>query len=456
MVARRIRLLLLPLLLLGLCSHFGAAPAGASRGHHKSKSKPSPRPAPPPPRAPAAATFDVVSFGAKGDGLTDDTKAFEASWAAACKQEGSTVVVPSGHVFLVGQISFAGPCKPNIIFQLDGTIVAPTSPKAWRSGTLQWLEFRKLAQGITIRGDGVIEGKGSAWWPSKSHLISENQTGSQLEGKMPGTRPTAVRFYGSYNVIVTGIQIRNSAKCHLKFDNCEAVQVFNLSVSSPGDSPNTDGIHLQNSANVVIHDVDLSCGDDCISIQTGCSAVYVHDVRCGPGHGISIGGLGMDGTKACVSNVTVRGVTLSNTMTGVRIKTWQGGSGSVRNIRFSDIVMKDVRTAITIDQFYCDGGRCRNQSSAVAVSDVYYTNIRGTYTDWPVYLACSDSVPCLGISLADVELEAAAAQDDSRGHDPFCWQAYGKLQAPTVPPIRCLKSNKSVDNWSSSTTEYSC
>lgn len=73
------------------------------------------------------------------------------------------------------------------------------------------------------------------------------------------------------------------------------------------------------------HDVSFlhHVGDDCVSIQTGCSNILVHNVNCGPGHGISIGSLGKENTKACVSNVTVRDITLQNTLTGVRIKTWQ-------------------------------------------------------------------------------------------------------------------------------------
>lgn len=67
----------------------------------------------------------------------------------------------------------------------------------------------------------------------------------------------------------------------------------------------------------------VCAGDDCISIQTGCSNVYIHNVNCGPGHGISIGGLGKDNTKACVANITVRDINMHNTMNGVRIKTWQ-------------------------------------------------------------------------------------------------------------------------------------
>lgn len=51
--------------------------------------------------------------------------------------------------------------------------------------------------------------------------------------------------------------------------------------------------------------------------------MYIHNVNCGPGHGISIGGLGKDGSRACVSNITVRDINMHNTMNGVRIKTWQ-------------------------------------------------------------------------------------------------------------------------------------
>lgn len=67
----------------------------------------------------------------------------------------------------------------------------------------------------------------------------------------------------------------------------------------------------------------LRAGDDCVSTQTGCSNVYIHNINCGPGHGVSIGGLGKDSTKACVSNVTVKDIIMHNTMNGVRIKTWQ-------------------------------------------------------------------------------------------------------------------------------------
>ncbi|KAK9276275.1 hypothetical protein L1049_005806 [Liquidambar formosana] len=407
--------------------------------------------------------FNVLDFGAKGDGSSDDTKAFQAAWAAACKVEASTMVVPSESVFLVGPISFSGPyCQQNIVFQLDGTIIAPTYSKAWGSGLLQWLEFTKLV-GITIKGKGIIDGRGSVWWQNSPFddpiddesklIVPLNNTvkehpplpiSGELGGKMPSIKPTALRFYGSFNVTVTGITIQNSPQCHLKFDNCMGVSVYQMSVSSPGDSPNTDGIHLQNSREVLIHGTNLACGDDCISIQTGCSNVFIHNVNCGPGHGISIGSLGKDNTKACVSNITVRDIIMHNTMNGVRIKTWQGGSGSVKGVLFSNIQVSEVQLPIVIDQFYCDKSQCKNQTTAVALSGITYEKIRGTYTVKPVHFACSDSLPCMDVTLTAIELKPL--QESYHLYDPFCWQTFGELSTPTVPPIDCLQLGKPSSN----------
>ncbi|GLJ17272.1 hypothetical protein SUGI_0299720 [Cryptomeria japonica] len=53
------------------------------------------------------------------------------------------------------------------------------------------------------------------------------------------------------------------------------------------------------------------------------NSATLHDINCDPGHGISIGGLGKGGTKACVSNVTVYDINIHDTLNGLRIKTWR-------------------------------------------------------------------------------------------------------------------------------------
>ncbi|KAH9327031.1 hypothetical protein KI387_007209, partial [Taxus chinensis] len=249
--------------------------------------------------------------------------------------------------------------------------------------------------------------------------------------------PSALRFYGSYDVSVQGITIQNSPQTHLKFDSCTSVKVFGVKISSPANSPNTDGIHLQNSRDVEIHHSSMACGDDCVSIQTGCSAIRVHNINCGPGHGISIGGLGKDGTKACVSNVSVYDSNIQNALNGVRIKTWQGGVGSVKSVSFSNIQVSNVSVPINIDQFYCDKKKaCRNRTSAVFITDVTYQKFTGTYVDTPVYLACSDKMPCTDLKLTNIKLQPAIAAD---GKNPLCWNGYGQQQLLSV---KCLQSGQ--------------
>ncbi|KDP26605.1 hypothetical protein JCGZ_17763 [Jatropha curcas] len=449
-------------------NHNGGSKQKPKPPSHKAPLPPAPKPPKdytPPSTSPikGSATFNVLDFGAKGDGKSDDTKAFQAAWAAACKVEASTMLIPAEYVFLVGPVSFSGPyCQADIVFQLDGTIIAPTNSYIWGKGLLWWIEFTKL-KGITIQGTGTIDGSGSVWWQDyplndpvddeTKLIIPLNNTieehppmpiKSELSKKMPSIKPTALRFYGSFNATVTGITIQNSPQCHLKFDNCMGVVVHDISISSPGNSPNTDGIHLQNSRDVLIHSSNLACGDDCVSIQTGCTNVYIHNVNCGPGHGISIGSLGKDNTKACVSNITVRDVIMHNTMTGVRIKTWQGGSGSVQGVLFSNIQLSEVELPIVIDQFYCDKSTCKNQTSAVALSGINYEKIRGTYTVKPVHFACSDALPCIDVSLTTIELKPL--QEHYHMYDPFCWQTFGELNTPTTPPIDCLQIGKPPNN----------
>ena len=70
----------------------------------------------------------------------------------------------------------------------------------------------------------------------------------------------ALRFYSSYDVTVRDIKIINSPQCHLKFDSSKGVTVNNITISSPEDSLNTDGIHLQNTQDVEIQHSSIGCG----------------------------------------------------------------------------------------------------------------------------------------------------------------------------------------------------
>ena len=69
-----------------------------------------------------------------------------------------------------------------------------------------------------------------------------------------------MRFYASEDVTVRDITIKDSPQVHLKFDNSRGIIVNNINILAPGNSPNTDGIHLQNSRDVEIMHSNIGTG----------------------------------------------------------------------------------------------------------------------------------------------------------------------------------------------------
>ncbi|KAJ8500537.1 hypothetical protein OPV22_011089 [Ensete ventricosum] len=421
--------------------------AGYSGNSTSSTSASTPVPSPPPLPAPvdagtatgnpsnAIAVLDVRAFGAVGDGVADDTEAFKTAWDIACQDGPGTILVPQGYAFKILPAMFVGPCHSELTFQIDGTIMPPDGPDEWpqNNNRRQWLVFYR-ANGLKLQGRGVIDGRGEKWWnlPCKPH---KGPNGSTLSGTCDS--PVALRFFMSSNLTVHGIRVQNSPQFHFRFDNCRNVTVDAISISSPALSPNTDGIHVENTEMVGIYNSVISNGDDCVSIGAGSINIDIRNVTCGPSHGISIGSLGKKNTRACVTNITVKNSVIRHSDNGVRIKTWQGGSGSVSSVSFDNIRMDAVRNPIIIDQYYCLSKSCKNQTSAVYVSDVSYTGIKGTYDvrSPPIHFGCSDSIPCTNITLSEVVLLPAQAYFIP---NPFCWNVYGAMATQTIPPISCL------------------
>ncbi|KAL5541455.1 hypothetical protein UlMin_009165 [Ulmus minor] len=384
-------------------------------------------------------TFNVMSFGAVGDGSTDDTAAFRDAWKTACAVEAGVVLAPAKYCFKITSTIFNGPCKPGLVFQVDGILMPPDGPEEWpkADSTQQWLVFYRL-DNMSLTGSGTIEGNGQKWWdlPCKPH---RGPNGSTSKG--PCASPAMIRFFMSQNLVVRGLRIQNSPMFHMKFDGCEGVLIEKLTISSPKLSPNTDGIHIENTRGVGIYNSMIANGDDCISIGPGCSDVDIEGVTCGPSHGISIGSLGVHNSRACVSNISVRNAVIRESDNGLRIKTWQGGTGSVTGILFENIQIENVLNCILIDQYYCLQKACLNQTSAVYVNDVTYRNIKGTYDvrNTPIHFACSDTVACTNITMSDVEL---LPHEGELVEDPFCWNAYGTQETLTIPPINCLRDGE--------------
>ncbi|XP_059303561.1 probable polygalacturonase At3g15720 [Lycium ferocissimum] len=373
-------------------------------------------------------TFNVVDFGAAGDGRTDDSPAFLKAWKAVCQSESSRVilVIPKRMKFLLTPLTFDGPCKPSQIhIQVSGNIIAP-SKSGWKGRAINaWLTFSNINH-LTVNGNGVFDGQGHVWW-SNPCLDDNTSQGTQCKG------PTALIFRRCDRLRVRGVTLIRSARSHMILTACNEVSIANIRIMAPGDSPNTDGIDISASKNVRIHNSLIATGDDCIAIG-GSSNIKISGIACGPGHGISIGSLGEGGFEV-VEDVNVRNCTIKDTLTGVRIKTWQGGKGYARRISFEGIKLVAVNNPIIIDQFYCPSRvNCKNDTAAVALSDITFRGILGTsLMDEVINLSCSETVGCKSILLDRVYISSVKGNPVHAK----CINAHGRY-THTSPAVKCL------------------
>ncbi|PAN18349.1 hypothetical protein PAHAL_3G195900 [Panicum hallii] len=348
-------------------------------------------------------------FGAVGDGVADDTKTFR-----------------------IWPLTLVGPCSSEIKLLISGNIVAPESPSDWGPGDRrQWLHFHKV-QDLKVTGGGIIDGRGQQWWARSSCEEKKNRTAQPA--------PKAVHFEDCHGISVKGITLQNSQQYHLTFTRSSNVEANYLRVTSPEDSIDTKGIHLVDSKNVHVMDNLISTGDDCVSIVGNCTDVRLRAISCGPGHGISIGTLGVNGSVDYVEKIKVDTLFISNAENGVRVKTTKNGVGGfARKVKFESIVMRNVTNPIIIDQGNSDDPADSSEApqtaaTAVQVEKINYIDIRGTSaSEHAVTFSCSDAKPCRHLSLTNVNLTRV----DGRKASSYCRKAFGKSTG-TVIPESCL------------------
>lgn len=356
--------------------------------------------------------FDITKFGATPGG--DAAPALTSAWKEACAAPAaSSLVVPKG-IFPVSRVTFAGPCKSHITFQLQGTFQAPTSASGFKEGE-GWINFLHV-EGLTLTGGGTFDGQGKQTY--LKHCDRQSFC-AQL--------PVNVRFDFVKNALIDGITSLDSKQFHMMIISNENVTFQNVKIDAPGDSPNTDGMHIARSTQVKVLDTVIKTGDDCISIGDGSRQILVEKVTCGPGHGISVGSLGKYQNEQPVVGVTVKNCIFKGTQNGVRIKSWPGAEatkGEASELHFEGLIMDNVLSSlISIDQVYCPWDKCNKKvPSKVQLSGITFSDIKGTSTlNNPLKLVCSSAHPCKNVKLQNIDLQY-------KGGDPIS-------QCTNVDPI---------------------
>ena len=241
---------------------------------------------------------------------------------------------------------------------------------------------------LTVSGGGTFDGQGALAW--KQNDCNKNKDCESIAFNM--------RFNFVTNSIIQDITSLDSKNFHVNILGCNNVTFHRVNFIAPGESKNTDGIHIGCSTGINIIDAHIRTGDDCVSIGDGNKEITVTRITCGPGYGISVGSLGRYQNKELVVGIRVKNCTLTNMSNGVRIKTWPASSSNriASDIHFGDIIMVNVSNPLLIDQQYCLWNQCKqNIPSKVKISNVSFKNIKGSSaTPFAVQIVCSSGIPC--------------------------------------------------------------
>ena len=219
--------------------------------------------------------LNVRAFGAAGDGVHDDTAAIQT--AINCLPPQGRLVFPAG-VYLSKPLTLKShitlelcreavllgwperedyPVIPGFVTALDGSEVHFGGFEGNAVPMYQSLLNGQYVEDITIVGPGTVDGNA----PNTDFWTAFHE--------FPTARPRLLFFNRCKEVRVHGIHACNSPSWQLHPYFSEHLGFYDLFISAPKNSPNTDALDPESCENVRIVGCTFSVGDDCVAIKSG-------------------------------------------------------------------------------------------------------------------------------------------------------------------------------------------
>ena len=210
------------------------------------------------------AEFDVLDFGAVGDGVALDSPAIQrAIDAAAAAGGGARVLLRGGRRYLSGALQLKG----GIDFHLaDDAVLRVSTKQEDYLGVAAALTARD-AHGLRISGTGRIDGRSR-----------EFMTGFDAENEWwrpAAFRPRLLVLTGCKNLEIRDVLFTQAPSWTIHLVGCEHVLIDRVRIANQLDVPNCDGIDPDCCRDVEIRNCHIVCGDDAIVVKaTRVGAAY--------------------------------------------------------------------------------------------------------------------------------------------------------------------------------------
>ena len=287
-------------------------------------------------------SYDILAFGAKGDGVTDDAVAIQKAIDRCSAEGGGKVLFPRNHVFLSGPLEL----KSHVEIHLEATAIWKANPdeKIYhlsafgenRGEGMLWL-WAKDAENISITGKGTIHGNGIAFMGAE---LEDSYELKPLADQTFDPRPHVLTLTNVTNLTIRDVTIREGAYWTVHLIGCNEAVIDGINLLNNLKIRNGDGIDLDHSKNVRIANCHITSGDDCICLKNrrefeqygSCHDIVVTNcVMSSRSCAIKIGSENMDSIYNVVFDNCI--ITGSNRGLGIQNRD----EGTVTDVVFSNI-----------------------------------------------------------------------------------------------------------------------
>jgi polygalacturonase len=210
-----------------------------------------------------------------------------------------------------------------------------------------------------VMGDGTIDGRGWAkmlgqkksWWD----IAQEAKTAGSDQNC-----PRLIVMTYSDNFTLYRVTLKNAANFHVYFSNGNGFTAWGVTINTPKNARNTDGIDPSSATNVTIAHCFIHTGDDDVAIKASSAGSSSHMTishnHFYTGHGMSIG----SETQGGVSAIRINDLSIDGADNGLRIKSNSERGGLVQDVVYEDVCIRDTKNPILMDSHYPFSGKARD------------------------------------------------------------------------------------------------